>query len=218
MVLLASAFAVPFGILAAIFLTEYKEHRLTRPIRFFSELLGGVPSIVIGIFGYAVLVQPFWMNGPLLGFSAWAGIFALAVLMLPIVIRTSEESIKLVPASLRQASYALGARQWQTVLRVILPASLPAIITGILLAMGRIAGETAPLILTARGSVYWPTSLNSETPFLPGYIFEFSKSADSEERRLAWAGAAVLLGVIMVLNIVVRLLAGRRAIAASQAD
>jgi len=218
MVFIASAFAVPFGILTAIFLTEYKEHRLTRPIRFFSELLGGVPSIVIGIFGYAVLVKPFWMDGPLLGFSAWAGIFALGVLMLPIVIRTSEESIKLVPGSLRQASYALGARQWQTVLRVILPASLPAIITGILLAMGRIAGETAPLILTAHGSNYWPNSLSAPTPFLPGYIFDFSKSPDSEERRLAWAGAAVLLGVIMVLNVVVRLLAGRRVIAASEAD
>ena len=217
LVFFASLFAVPLGIFAAIFLTEYKNHRLTGPVRFISELLGGVPSIVIGIFAYAVLVRPPWTNSPL-GFSAWAGIFALGVMMLPVVIRTSEEAMKLVPATLRQASYALGASQWQTVVRIILPAALPAIITGVLLAMGRIAGETAPLILTARGSNFWPDSLSDPIPFLPGYIYEYSKSADVEQQRQAWAAALVLLMVVMFLNIVIRILAGRRIIAASRAD
>lgn len=217
MVLLASLFAVPVGILAAVFLTEYKNNRLTTPVRFFAELLAGVPSIVIGIFAYAVMVKPPWTSHPM-GFSAWAGIFALGVMMLPVVIRTSEEAMKLVPSSIRQASYALGATQWQTVVKVILPAALPAIITGVLLAMGRIAGETAPLILTAYGSVYMPSSLSDHTAFLPGYIYDYSKSADPEQQRQAWAAAFVLLGVIMFLNIAIRLMAGRRVVAASRAD
>jgi phosphate transport system permease protein len=217
MVLLASLFAAPVGIVTAIFLTEFKNHPLARPVRFVSELLGGVPSIVIGIFAYAVLVKPFWSSTPF-GFSGWAGIFALGVLMFPVVIRTSEEAIKLVPNSLRQASYALGASHWQTVVRIILPAALPPIITGVLLALSRIAGETAPLILTARGSRFWPDSLSQQTPFLPGYIFDYSKSAEPEQQRQAWAAALVLLGVIMCLNIGIRLLAGKRAVAASRTD
>ena len=217
LVLLASLFAVPFGILTAVFLTEYKNNRLTGPVRFIAELLGGVPSIVIGIFAYAILVRPPWTSSPF-GFSAWAGIFALGVMMLPVVIRTSEEAMKLVPSSIRQASYALGATQWQTVIKVILPAALPTIITGVLLAMGRIAGETAPLILTARGSNFWPHSLGEPTPFLPGYIYEYSKSADPEQQRQAWAAALVLLGVIMFLNVAIRLMAGRRVVAAARAD
>ncbi len=217
MVLIASLIAVPIGILAAVFLTEYKTHALAKPLHFVAELLGGVPSIVIGIFAYAVLVRPFWMSQSL-GFSAWAGIFALGVMMLPIVIRTSEEAIKLVPITLRQASYALGASQWQTVVRIILPASLPAIITGVLLAMGRIAGETAPLILTASGSIFMPRSLDEATPFLPGYIYSYSKSAEVEEQRLAWAAAFVLVSVIMFLNIGIRIFAGKRIVAASRAD
>ena len=217
LVVLASLFAVPVGILAAVFLTEYKNHRMTGPVRFVAELLAGVPSIVIGIFAYAIMVRPPWTNSPL-GFSAWAGVFALSVMMLPVVIRTSEEAMKLVPSSIRQASYALGATQWQTVIKVILPAALPAIITGVLLAMGRIAGETAPLILTARGSNFWPESLSDPTPFLPGYIYDYSKSADPEQQRQAWAAALVLVGVIMFLNIAIRLLAGRRVVAASRAD
>lgn len=217
MVVLASLFAVPVGILAAVFLTEYKNHRMTGSVRFVAEILGGVPSIVIGIFAYAILVKPPWSSVPY-GFSAWAGIFALGVMMLPVVIRTSEEAMKMVPNSLRQASYALGATQWQTVVKIILPAALPAIITGVLLAMGRIAGETAPLLLTARGSNYWPLSLSDPTPFLPGYIYEYSKSADPEQQRQAWAAALVLLAVIMFLNIAIRLVAGKRVVAASRAD
>jgi phosphate transport system permease protein len=216
-VLVASLLAVPVGVLAAVFLHEYGNNPLTKPVRFITEILGGVPSIVIGIFAYAVLVRPPWTSEPY-GFSAWAGIFALGVMMLPVIVRTSEEAMKLVPSALRQASYALGATQWQTVLRVILPASLPAIITGVLLSMARIAGETAPLILTVAGSNFWPRSLDERTPFLPGYIYEYSKSADPEQARQAWAAALVLLSAVLLMNIGIRIAAGRRVVSASRAD
>ncbi len=219
LVLLSAAAAVPVGVLTAVFLQEYSGNPLARPVRFITELLGGVPSIVIGIFGYALLVRPPQFISPHpFGFSAWAGVFALAIMMLPVVVRTTEEALKLVPASLKQASYALGATQRQTVLKVLLPSALPAIITGVLLAMGRIAGETAPLILTAGGSNFWPRSLGDPTPFLPGYIFEYSKSADAEQQRQAWAAALVLLSAILILNTLIRVAAGRRVVSASRAD
>ncbi len=217
---LASAFAIPIGILAAILLSEYRNKRLVAPVRFVAELLGGVPSIVIGVFGYALLVYPFWLKPGERGwgFSAWAGSFALAVMMLPVVIRSAEEAMKLVPNSLREASYALGASRRQTVLKVVIPAALAAIITGVLLAVGRVAGETAPLILTAGGSMYLPRSLSDPTPSLPYYVYDFATQPGKEFKDLAWAGAFVLLVVILLLNISVRLLAGKRVVAASQAD
>ncbi len=215
-VALASVFAVPVGILAAVLLSEYRNNPFTPYVRFVAEQLGGVPSIVIGVFAYAILVFPIWSSNPW-GYSAWAGAFALGIMMLPVVIRASEEAMRLVPNGLREASYALGATRWQTVIRVIIPAALPAIITGVLLAVGRIAGETAPLLLTAYGSNYWPRSLNEPTPFLPYYIYNFSKQPDgSDEIRLAWAAAFVLLVLIICLNIFTRLVAGKRVVAASQ--
>ena len=217
MVLIASILAVPVGIFAAVYLNEYRNHRMTRPIRFLTELLGGVPSIVIGIFAYSVIIFPPWAAKSH-GFSAWAGIFALGVMMLPVVVRATEEAIKLVPGSLRQASYALGASQAQTVLRVILPASLSAILTGVLLAMGRIAGETAPLLLTARDSKFWPGSLGEKMASLPYYIYDYSTSSFDEQRRIAWAAAMVLLVFVVALNVGVRLLAGKRMVSASRAE
>ena len=214
---LASAFAVPVGILAAVFLSEYRTSRLARPIRFMTELLGGVPSIVIGIYAYTVVIYPPWAEYSR-GFSAWAAIYALAVMMLPVVVRATEESLRLVPESLRQASYALGATQAQTVIRVLLPAALPAITTGVLLAMGRIAGETAPLLLTARGSQFWPSSLNEKMATLPYYIYQYSQSSYATEQRLAWGGAVVLLVFVVLLNVGIRVLAGRRVVAAARAD
>jgi phosphate transport system permease protein len=214
---LASAFAVPVGILAAVFLSEYRTSRLAGPIRFMTELLGGVPSIVIGIFAYSVVIYPPWAAHSH-GFSAWAAVFALAVMMLPVVVRTTEESLRLVPESLRQASYALGATQAQTVIRVLLPAALPAITTGVLLAMGRIAGETAPLLLTARGSQFWPSSLDEKIATLPYYIYQYSQSSYATEQRLAWGGAVVLLVFVVLLNVGIRVLAGRRVVSAARAD
>jgi phosphate transport system permease protein len=217
---LASMFAVPLGILAAIFLAEYRGSRLAPAVRFVGELLGGVPSIVIGIFAYALLVRPAFLDRAL-GFTAWAGAFALGVMMIPIVMRAAEEALKLVPQSLRHASYALGAAQWQTVLRVTVPAALPAIITGVCLAIARIAGETAPLLLTVNQTAYWPKTLNQDFPFLTYYIYNYSQSSNSEqgleEQRLAWAAAFVLLVVIMAVNVGIRFLTGRRVVLASRA-
>ena len=208
---MATLFAVPIGLLAAIYLNEFRTSRLAGVVRFIGELLGGVPSIIIGIFGYACLVMP-------MGFSGWAGSFALGVMMIPIVLRSSEESLKLVPPSLRNASYALGAAAWQTVVRVIVPAALPAIITGIFLAIARIAGETAPLLLTANNSNFWPRSPGERTPFLTYYIYTFSRSDEPQEQRLAWSAALVLLMFVMLLNVGIRSLTGRRAVLASRAD
>jgi phosphate transport system permease protein len=217
---LASAFAIPTGMLAAVFLSEYKTYRLVRPVRFVAELLGGVPSIVVGVFGYAMLVVPFWLapGQKSWGYSAWAGSFALGVMMLPIVIRSAEEAMRLVPNSLREASYALGATRRQTVLRVVIPAALPAIITGVLLAVGRVAGETAPLLLTARGSYFVPRSLSQQTPSLPYYVFNFATQPDDELKHLAWAGAFVLVVVVLCLNVGTRLLSGKRVVAAARGD
>ncbi|VTS04260.1 phosphate ABC transporter permease subunit PstC [Tuwongella immobilis] len=211
-VALATLGAVPFGVLVAIYLAEYRASRVTAIVRFVTELLGGVPSIIIGIFAYALLVVT---TG---SFSGIAGSFALGVMMIPIVVRATEEALRLVPLPMRHASYALGASQWQTVLFVTLPAALPAIITGIFLAIGRIAGETAPLLLTAYGSLFWPRSPIDRTPTLPKYIYDYSKSGIPDWESQAWAAALVLVAVIMVLNVGIRLIAGQRVVAASRAD
>ncbi len=215
---IATALAVPVGLLAAVYLAEARRSRVANAVRFVTELLGGVPSIVIGIFGYALLVYPFWLGGRAWGASGVAGAVTLAIMMIPILVRSAEESMKLVPASLRQASYALGASRMQTTLRVVLPASLPAIVTGVFLAVGRIAGETAPLLLTAGNTDHWPGSPTDPTPFLPYYIYTYSRSSLIDEQQKAWAATLVLLAVVMLLNVGIRLLAGKRVVAASAAD
>jgi phosphate transport system permease protein len=211
MVAMAAVVAVPIGLLAALFLTEYRTHRLAPLVRFVNELLNGVPSIIVGIFAYALLVRPF-------GFSAWAGATALAIIMIPIVVRSAEEALKLVPVALRNGSYALGASHAQTVVRVVVPTALPTIITGIFLAIARIAGETAPLLFTAFASSFWPRSLSSRMPNLPYYIYNYSLSDDPELQRLAWAGALVLLVLVMLLNVGIRLITGKRVLQATRAD
>lgn len=220
LVSLASLFALPLGILAAVFLAEYRRSRLGSAVRFFGELLNGVPSIVVGTFVYA-LVRLLIQAGALppdRQFSGWAGAFALGIMMMPVVMRSTEEALKLVPGTLRSASHALGAHQWQTVLRVTLPAALPAIITGAFLAIARIAGETAPLLLTAFGNDSWAFSPNDEVAFLPLYIFRYSLSGDPIFERMAWGAAFVLLAFVMALNIGIRFLTGRRVVLASHAD
>lgn len=209
---LATLFAVPIGVLAAVYLAEYRSDWFGPVVRFIGELLGGVPSIVIGIFGYAMVVKP-------LGhFSGWAGAFALGVMMIPVVLRASEEALKLVPQSIRNASYALGASQYQTVGRVIVPAALPAIITAIFLAIARVGGETAPLLLTAGGNQYWPRSPNDFTPSLPVYIFRYATSSNPDWHRQAWAAALVLVALVMLLNVGIRSLTGKRVLLASRAE
>jgi phosphate transport system permease protein len=213
MIGLATAFSVPVGLLSAIFLAEYRSGRLGSVVRFIAEMLGSVPSIVIGIFGYYAIVRPITHN-----FSGLAGGFALGIMMLPIVIRASEEALKLVPSSLRHASFALGASHWQTVLRVTVPAALPAIITAVFLSIARVAGETAPLLLTASNNAYWPRSINDYTPSIPVFIFNYAVSAYEDWRRQAWAAAFVLVAIIMILNVSIRLLSGKRVLLASRAD
>jgi phosphate transport system permease protein len=217
---LASLFALPVGILAAIFLAEYRTSKVVPVVRFFGELLGGVPSIVIGTFVYA-LVRWFIDEDfipPKKQYSGWAGAFALAVMMLPIVMRASEEAIKLVPQSLRNASYALGAFHWQTVLRVSVPAALPAIITAAFLSIARIAGETAPLLLTIFGSEDMVLRPGQPMGALPLYIYNYSRSGYEPFEQKAWAAALVLLAFVMLLNVGVRIATGRRVVLASRAE
>jgi phosphate transport system permease protein len=212
LVALATAFAVPVGLLAAVYLVEFRGSRLSHAVRFIGELLGGVPSIVIGIFAYSLVVKPMGH------FSGWAGGFALGIMMIPIVMRASEEALKLVPRALRDASYALGAERFQTVLRVCVPAALPAIVTAVFLGIARIGGETAPLLLTASSNQYWPSSPNDFMPSLPVYIFTYAVSPYEDWHRQAWAAALVLLIAVMLLNFGVRVVTGKRVIQASRAD
>ena len=217
---LATLIALPVGLLSAIFLSEFRTSRLSSVVRFFGELLGGVPSIVIGTFVYAFV--RLFIEAGVLGrrqqFSGWAGAFALAILMVPIIMRAAEEALKLVPQSLRSASYALGAHQWQTVLRVIFPAALPVIITGAFLAIARIAGETAPLLMTAFGNDRWAFSPSDKMGFLPLYIYQYSMSGDPIFEKQAWAAALVLLAFVMFLNVGIRLLTGKRVVLAGRAE
>ena len=209
---LATLFAMPFGLFSAIYLVEYRSKRLGAAVRFIGELLGSVPSIVIGIFAYAVVVKPMGH------FSGWAGGFALGVMMIPIFMRAAEGALRLVPGSIRQASDALGASRWQTIMYVVLPAALPALITALFLAIARIAGETAPLLLTASSNQYWPSSPNDFTPSLPVYIFTYAVSPYEDWHRQAWAAALVLLVVIMLLNFGVRFLSRKSEIAVNQIE
>lgn len=205
LVALAAVAAVPIGLLGGIALAEHAASRWTVLVRFVGELLAGVPSIIIGILGYSIIVSA--TDPP--HFSAWAGSFALAVMMLPIVVRASEEAIRVVPAGLRQASFALGAGQFQTIVRVVLPAALPGIATGIVLAIARIAGETAPLLLTAYGSSFFARSFNDPTPFLPKYIYNYATSGFAGQEQQAWTAALVLLTFIIVISVGIRWFAAR---------
>ncbi len=206
----ATLLAIPIGLAAAIYLAEYRENWFGRTVRFVGELLGGVPSIVIGIFAYAVVIQS---SQAVLGrpsFFGWAGAFALAVMMVPIVMRASEEALKIVPQSTRHASLALGATQWQTLVRVTVPTALPAIITAAFLAIARIVGETAPLLLTAGSNRFWATSMSDFTPSLPVYIFNYAVSPYDDWHQQAWSAALVLLTLVMLLNLGVRFVTGKR--------
>ncbi len=212
MVGLAPLFGVPIGIFAALFLSEFRSSRLVPMVRFVGDILGSTPSIIIGIFAYTIIVRPMHTD------SAWAGAFALGMMMIPVVMRSSEEALKLVPSTLREASYALGATQAQTALRVLLPAALPAVITGVILAISRVAGETAPLLFTAGNTDFWPVGLNEPTPFLTYYIYYYSSEGYEDKEKLAFAGALVLLAFVMVLNLGIRVIASRRSDSGARAD
>ncbi|TMA80486.1 MAG: phosphate ABC transporter permease PstA [Deltaproteobacteria bacterium] len=197
---LACVLGLPIGIGTGVFLAEYGHSRLAPLVRFCADVLNGVPSIVIGIYAYTLIVLP-WKS-----FSAYAGGFALAVIMLPIVARTTEEMLRLVPANLREASLALGVPAWRTTLRVIIRTARGGIITGAMLAIARVSGETAPLLFTAFGNQYWHHGLAGPISSLPVQIYTYAISPFDDWHRQAWAGALVLLALIGLTSFSVRVL------------
>jgi phosphate transport system permease protein len=203
LVVLASLFGLPLGIGAGIYLAEYGRGQLATAVRFVADVLTGIPSITIGLFAYAALVVPFRT------FSAIAGGVALGVIMLPVVTRTTEEMIRLVPGSLREAALALGAPRWRVILSIVLPTALGGIVTGALLAVARVAGETAPLLFTAFGNQFWSRSLIEPIAALPLQIFAYAISPYDDWHRQAWAGALVLVSLVLCLSVAARLLARR---------
>lgn len=208
-VLIASLFAVPLGLMVAIYITEFGGGRFATAVRFLIDVMTGIPSIVAGLF-----VLAFWLIALGQGFSGFAGALALAIIELPIVVRTSEEMIRLVPDALREASYALGIPKWKTVMRVVLPAASTGITTGVMLAVARVIGETAPVLLVVGFNNF--TNLN---PFsgpqasLPAYIFQNARSSSNFDVDRAWAAALTLILVVVVLYVAARLLTRRNKLA-----
>ena len=200
---LAAALAVPVGIVSGVFLSEYKGSRIGSAVRFAADVLNGVPSIVIGIFAYTVAVLPFQR------FTALAGGLALGVMMLPLIVRTTEELLRLVPESFREGALALGATRSRAVWTVILPAALPGIVTGVLVALARVAGETAPLLFTAFNNRFWSPGWREPTASLPVMIFTYAVAPYDDWHRQAWAAGLVLLGLVLVVNIIARLVLAR---------
>ena len=196
---IAALFAVPIGSLCGIHLSEYPGSKFSSVARFAADVLNGVPSIVIGIFAYTVLVLP------IKRFSAIAGGIALGLLMIPIVVRTTEELLRLVPAGLREGALALGATRSRAVFSVIVPAALPGILTGILVALARVAGETAPLLFTSLNNSFWSTSLMQPIASLTVQVFTYAISPYDDWHRQAWAGAFLLVMIILSLSIAARL-------------
>jgi phosphate transport system permease protein len=196
---LAALLAVPVGVASGIYASEYRGSRLAAAIRFSADVLNGVPSIVVGIFAYSVVVLP------VRRFSALAGGFALGVMMIPIIARTTEELLRLVPDSLRDGALALGSTRAKAIFTVILPAALPGILTGILLGLARIAGETAPLLFTAFGNRFLSTRLDQPIASLTVQIYTYAVSPYDDWHRQAWAGAFLLVMVVLALSIVARM-------------
>lgn len=192
---IAAAIGLPVGIGAGLYLAEQRGSRLALATRFLSDVLNGLPSIVMGIFAWEFLVRPFGH------FSALAGGVALGAMMIPLVTRATEEMIRLVPVSLREAALALGYSHARTSLSIVLRTALPGIVTGALVAIARVAGETAPLLFTAFGNQFWSVSLNEPIAALPLQIFTYAISPYEEWHRLAWAGALVLIGLVLLISV-----------------
>jgi phosphate transport system permease protein len=205
MVLLATFVGTPIGVMAGIYLAEYDAKGwLGNSTRFVNDILLSAPSIVIGLFVYAVLVAR-WQQ-----FSGWAGAIALALIVIPIVIRTTENMLLLVPAGLREAAYALGAPKWQVILKITLRASRAGVVTGVLLAVARIAGETAPLLFTALNNQFFTSDLGQPMASLPVTIFKFAMSPYENWQQLAWAGVFLITLAVLGLNILARVLTRAR--------
>ena len=201
MVLLATFVGTPIGMMAGIYLAEFDSKGwLANTTRFVTDILLSAPSIVVGLFVYAVVVSRFK------AFSGWAGVIALALIVIPVVIRTTENMLQLVPAALREAAYALGAPKWKVILSITLRSARAGVITGVMLAIARIAGETAPLLFTALNNQFWTSSLTEPMASLPVTIFKFAMSPYENWQKLAWAGVFIITLTVLGLNILARVL------------
>ncbi|MBT0368571.1 phosphate ABC transporter permease PstA [Morganella morganii subsp. morganii] len=205
LILWATVIGTPLGILAGIYLAEYgRKSWLAEVTRFINDILLSAPSIVVGLFVYTIVVMQ------MQHFSGWAGVIALALLQIPIVIRTTENMLRLVPDSLREAAYALGTPKWKMISAITLKASVSGIITGVLLAIARIAGETAPLLFTSLSNQFWSTDLMQPIANLPATIFKFAMSPFAEWQSLAWAGVLLITLCVLLINIVARVLFAKK--------
>lgn len=197
---IASAIGIPWGLAAGIFLSEYKNTKLAPALRFTTDLMTSVPSIIIGMFVYGLLVLPFK------GFSALAGGVALAIIMIPTVARTTEEMLKLIPDHIREAGLGLGIPRWKVITRIVLRGGLGGVMTGVMLAVARVIGETAPLLFTSFGNQYWSTQLNQPIASLPVQIYSYAISPYDDWHRQAWTAALVLVTFVFLLNLITRLI------------
>ncbi len=204
LVTVASIIAMPVGLMAGMFLSEFGGPRLTSVVRFAADILAGVPSIVVGVFAYTILVRP------LRSYSAISAAVALAVIMIPILARTVEESLRLVPYSMREAALALGVTRWRAVVSVVMPGAITGIATGAMLAVARIAGETAPLIFTALGNNFGFQGLLKPIGALPLQIWKYAMSPYKDWQQQAWAGAFLLVVIVFITSLFVRWLTSRR--------
>jgi phosphate transport system permease protein len=203
LMLIASVLAIPIGITIAIYLSEFKGHKFAYYVRLGVDVLQGTPSIVIGMIAYL------WIVRQMGSFSALSGGIALAIMMLPVLITSTEETLKLIPASYKESSFALGVPYYATIIRVVLPAALNGIVTGIMLSIARVAGETAPLLFTAFGSPFMNLDITQPVSSLPHIIFVYSTSPYNELHSLAWAASFILIALILILNVSAKLLARR---------
>lgn len=201
---LAGLLGIPIGVLGGTFLAEYPNTRLSQLARFTADVMNGIPSIVMGLFGYVLIVLP------MRHFSALSGGVALGVMLIPTVMRTTEEMIRLVPQSVREAALALGIPAWKTTLRVVIPTAALGIVTGIMVGVARIAGETAPLLFTAFGNRFWNWNILKPVAALPLQIFAYAISPFDDWHRQAWAGALVLVTIVLIVNVMARVAAGRQ--------
>ncbi|RJO61176.1 MAG: phosphate ABC transporter permease PstA [Dehalococcoidia bacterium] len=201
---LGSLIAVPIGMMAGIFLSEFGSPIVQSAVRFASDILAGVPSIVVGVFAYAIIVRPMH------SYSAFSAGVALAIIMIPVIARTTEESMRLVPGSMREAALALGITRWRAVVSVVIPGALAGIVTGIMLGVARIAGETAPLMFTAFGNSFGYDGLGNPIGALPLQIYRYAISPYENWKQQAWAGAFLLVMLVLIISIVVRWLSRKR--------
>ena len=204
LIAIASVIALPAGLMSGIYLAEFGSPRVTSSIRFAADILAGVPSIIVGVFAYAILVRP------LHSYSAVSAGIALAIIMIPVLARTAEEAMRLVPNSTREAALALGITRWRAVIGVVLPGAITGIVTGIMLGVARIAGETAPLLFTALGNYFGYQGLDKPITALPLQIYRYAISPYLDENQQAWAAALLLVLLVLVISIFVRWISNRR--------